>query len=69
MIHESLEKKLLLLNRVGGVPDGQKPLDDLSNTLEEYWRKWELLRKENAVTLMKVDLALKQKVTPSSRAG
>ena len=55
-INEILEKKLLLLDRVRGVPDVQTSLDDQSNVLGEYWGKWELLRKENAETLMRVDL-------------
>ena len=47
-VNEILEKKLLKLNRARGVPEVQKVLDDLSNVLEEYWRKWELVLKENA---------------------
>ena len=56
------------MNRAGGVPDVQKALDDLSNALEEYWGKWELVNKENAESLMRVDLALQQKGSPSSGA-
>ena len=43
-------------------------MDDLSNALEEYWGKWELVHKENAEFLMRVDLALQQKGSPSSGA-
>ena len=44
-------------------------MEELNNTLEQYWEKWEILRKENAEALMKVELALEQKVTTSAGAG
>ena len=53
------------MNRVGNVPDAQQALDELAQALEDYWRKWELVRKENAECWVRVDLALK-KVSPSS---
>ena len=36
---------------------------------EQYWQKWEILRKENAEILRKVNLALEQIVTTSAGAG
>ena len=53
------------MNRVGKVADVQQALDELSQALENYWRKWELVRKENTECLIRVNLAL-QKVSPSS---
>ena len=62
LINEVLVKKLIMLDRSGGVPDVEKSMEELNNALEQYWEKWEILRKENAEVLMKVDLALEQKV-------
>ena len=35
-INEILEKKLILLDRAGGVPSVKKSLEELNNALEEY---------------------------------
>ena len=59
-INEILVKKLVLLDSAGGVPNVKKSLEELNNASEEYWEKWEILRRE---LLMKVDLAVEQKVT------
>ena len=68
-IDEVLEKNLILLDRSGGVPDAEKYMEELNKALEQYWEKREILRKENEEVLMKVDLALEQKVTTSAGAG
>ena len=38
-INGILVKKLILLDRAGGVPNVEKSLEELNNALEEYWEK------------------------------
>ena len=54
-INDVLERKLILVDRAGKVPDGEKSLNEFSTALQDYWEKWETVRAENKETLMKVD--------------
>ena len=67
-INEVLERKLILVDRAGGVPDVEKSLEELSTALQEFWEKWETVMLENKETFMNVNSALKeeQKVTLAS---
>ena len=54
-----LEAKLIILDRAGKVPDVDKAMMELSDAVEVYWEKWELVRSNNKLLLMEADTALK----------
>ena len=58
-INAKLEAKLIVLNRIGKVPDVDKAMVELSDALEAYWEKWERVRTSNKLILMEVDAAMK----------
>ena len=58
-INARLEEKLVVLNRIGKVPEVDKALAELSEALEMYWDKYEAVRTTNKLILMEVDVAMK----------
>ena len=58
-INARLEEKLVVLNRIGKVPEVDKAMAELSEALEMYWDKYEAVRTTNKLILMEVDVAMK----------
>ena len=58
-INAKLEAKLIVLDRIGKVPDVDKAMTELNDALETYWEKWETVRTSNKLILMEVDAAMK----------
>merc|ERR1711954_487891 len=54
-----LEAKLIVLDRIGKVPDVDKAMTELNNAVEAYWEKWEMVRTSNKLILMELDSAMK----------
>ena len=55
-MNAKLEAKLIVLDRAGKVPDVDKAMTELSEALEVYWEKWEMVRSSNKLILMEVEL-------------
>ena len=54
-----LEAKLIVMDRIGKVPDVDKAMTELNDAVEVYWEKWEMVRTSNKLILMEVDSAMK----------
>ena len=57
--NEILVEKLIVLDRVGKVPNVEVSMDELNNAVETYWQKWEAVRMGNKKTLMEADSTVK----------
>ena len=66
--NSKLEAKLILLDRVGKVPDIDKSMTELTEACQSYWEKWEAVRTGNKMILMEADSAIKN-IGASSQAG
>ena len=67
-INAKLEAKLIVLDRIGKVPDVDKAMTELNDALEAYWEKWETVRTSNKLILMEVDSAMKN-IRASGQTG
>ena len=66
--NSKLEAKLIVLDRVGKVPDVNKAMTELTEAVEAYWEKWETVRTSNKMILMEADSAMKN-IRASGQAG
>ena len=61
--NEILVEKLIVLDRVGKVPNVEASMDELNNAVETYWQKWEAVRTGNKKILMEADMTVKTTVS------
>ena len=57
--NEILTQKLIVLDRVGKVPNVEESMNELTNAVETYWEKWEAMRMGNKKILMEADTTVK----------
>ena len=53
--NSKLEAKLIVLDRVGKVPDVDAAMTELTKACQSYWEKWEAVRTGNKMILMEAD--------------